>query len=689
MKKYIGVALGVLIALSLVLSGCSKQNKNAADTTLTGTSTDVYGKVTAIDGSTISVDVVTIPGMSDMGSGQQSAPEIPSGDFSQGDVPEMPNDDNGQQGMPEMTGDAGGQQTPPEMPNGEMQTDGSQLNQPNNPNNEMPNGDTSQQTPPEKPDGEGNLQMPEMTGDAGEQQSLPEMGDMTGFNMSLTSTGETGTITINDTSILFKNDSNKEVSADIADIARDQILKITFDESGVVSKIVIYNENELFAGGGNNGDMGGGQGSAPTDYNAVNEYSEDTTISNETFTSTGKDESDILVTNGTVSIDKSTITRTSSDSTGGDNSSFYGVGAAALATGGTLKISNSTITTDAAGGAGVFSYGNSVVTVSDTKISTTQGTSGGIHVAGGGTLYASNLDVVTNGASAAAIRSDRGGGTMIVNGGTYTSNGTGSPAIYCTADIAVKDSILTATNSEAICIEGKNSLKLYNCELTGNMPDQQANDSTWTVIVYQSMSGDAEIGSGSFEMIGGNLISKNGGLFYTTNTTSHILLKGVNIKASDDSEYLLACLGNNNSRGWGSSGKNGAECTFTAISQSMNGKVLWDSVSKLNFYLTEKSVLTGSFIQDESYAGNGGSGFANVYIDSNSKWIVNGNSTVTNLYNAGYIVDESGNNVSIVGTDGTKYVEGSSNYTITVNNYEAQADISGSDVPTAESSIEF
>ena len=87
----------------------------------------------------------------------------------------------------------------------------------------------------------------------------------------------------------------------------------------------------------------------------------------------------------------------------------------------------------------------------------------------------------TNGESAAAIRSDRGGGTMVVDGGTYTSNGEGSPAVYCTADIAVKDATLTANGSEAVCIEGLNSLHLFDCDLTGNMSDLSQNDSTWTV----------------------------------------------------------------------------------------------------------------------------------------------------------------------------------------------------------------
>jgi len=539
---------------------------------------------------------------------------------------------------------------------------------------EMPGGDGNQGNPPEKPDGDGNQgNPPEMPSGDNSQGNPPDMPNGAG---GLTSTGETETLTIRDTSILYKNENNNETSATISDIAVGKVLKISFDSNNI-SKIVIYDETDLIMGGGNPGQGGGNQ--APTDYTAANTYSSDENVTNKEVSSTGTDENAILVNGGTVSLDKVTVTRDSQDSTGGDSASFYGVGAAILATDGTLNISNSEINTDAAGGAGVFSYGSSVVTVSDTTINTKQNTSGGIHVAGGGTLYANNLTVETNGASAAAIRSDRGGGTMVVNGGEYTSNGTGSPSVYCTADITVKDSTLTATNSEAICIEGKNSLKLYDCVLTGNMPDQEQNDSTWTVILYQSMSGDAEVGSGTFQMSGGKLVSKNGGIFYTTNTTSHFILENVDIESSEGSEYLLACQGNNNSRGWGSAGKNGAECTFTAISQTLDGKVLWDSISKLDFYLTQNSVLTGSFVQDESYAGNGGEGYGNLYIDNTSKWIVTGNSTLTNLYNAGTIVDENGNQVSIVGTDGTVYVEGNSEFSITVSGYSTNVDLSGAD----------
>ena len=431
-------------------------------------------------------------------------------------------------------------------------------------------------------------------------------------------------------------------------------------------------------GEGGPGGMGGpgGGSSQPDSYDAVNSYDSDAELTGE-ITSTGADENAVLVTGGSVTVSDATVSRTSSDSTGGDSASFYGVGAALLATDGTLTVTDSTITTDAAGGAGVFSYGDAVVYVKDTTIETTQGTSGGIHVAGGGTLYAENLTVTTQGGSSAAIRSDRGSGTMVVNGGSYTANGSGSPAVYVTADITISDAELTATGSEALCLEGLNSVKLYNCTLTGDMPDQDQNDNTWTVILYQSMSGDAQVGEGSFEMDGGKLVSLNGGLFYTTNTDSTFVLRGVEIEASEDSEYFLRVTGNANQRGWGSTGANGANCTFTAIQQTMDGDIQWDSISNLDLYLTDGSALIGAIVDDESCAGEGGDGVCHVVIDESSTWVVTGDSTLTALECAGSIVDDAGQSVSVVGADGTVYVEGDSEFTITVDSYTAEADTTG------------
>ena len=60
----------------------------------------------------------------------------------------------------------------------------------------------------------------------------------------------------------------------------------------------------------------------------------------------------------------------------------------------------------------------------------------------------------------------------------------------------------------------------------------------------------------------------------------------------------------------------------------------------------------GSFVQDESNAGNGGDGYANLTIDSSSTWIVDGDSTLSSLTCKGTITDEDGNTVTVKGSDG-------------------------------------
>ena len=552
-------------------------------------------------------------------------------------------------------GEGGEQQTPPDSEGG------------------------GQQTPPEKPDSDKEQAS---DGENGGQQTPPD-GEGGGQPSLLDLTGEEQTISVTSDTVITResmqapDDSSETVT--LSDLQEGDIVAVELNDDGTAASVTIQSMN---MGGGMGGP--GSQSQGVDSYTAVNTYSEDTSLDGDSIASSGTDENAVLVDSGAnVSIKNATITRDSEESTGGDDSSFYGVGAAVLATDGTSSVSDTTITTDAKGGAGLFAYGDGTIYAADSTITTQQDTSGGIHAAGGGTLYAWDLDVTTNGQSSAAIRSDRGGGTMVVDGGTYTSNGVGSPAVYCTANIAVNNATLTANGSEAVCIEGLNSLHLFNCALSGNMDDDDQNDCTWGVIVYQSMSGDSEVGNSTFQMTGGTLKTGNGGLLYTTNTECTLTLDSVDITYAPDSEFFLRCTGNDNQRGWGQTGSNGSDCLFTAINQEMQGDVIWDSISDLDFYITDNSVLTGAFVDDETYAGNGGDGYCNVYLEEGCTWTVTGDSTVTSLESEGDIVDTDGKTVSVVGTDGTVYVEGDSAYTITTGSYRDSVDLSGA---TAEAS---
>lgn len=88
----------------------------------------------------------------------------------------------------------------------------------------------------------------------------------------------------------------------------------------------------------------------------------------------------------------------------------------------------------------------------------------------------------------------------------------------------------------------------------------------------------------------------------------------------------------------------------------------------------------GAVLDDETNAGSGGDGCANLYISADSTWVVTGDSVLTNLYSAGTIVDTQGRAVTIVDTDGTVLVQGMSDCTVTVSGYSATVDASGASV---------
>ena len=57
-----------------------------------------------------------------------------------------------------------------------------------------------------------------------------------------------------------------------------------------------------------------------------------------------------------------------------------------------------------------------------------------------------------------------------------------------------------------------------------------------------------------------------------------------------------------------------------------------------------------------------------------------GDSVLTNLYSAGTIVDAQGRAVTIVDTNGTVLVQGTSDCTVTVSGYSTTVDASGASV---------
>ena len=415
--------------------------------------------------------------------------------------------------------------------------------------------------------------------------------------------------------------------------------------------------------GGPGGQMPGGApgsgSSADVDYaGAVEIVSADSQIG-QTYASTTADESALLIsTSDAVTITNPTVTK-SGDSDGGDNCNFYGLNAAVLVKdGATATITGGTVTSDAEGANGVFCYGGNggqngasgdgtTLYIYDTAITTTGNGSGGIMTTGGGVTYAYDLTVETSGRSSAAIRTDRGGGTVVVDGGSYTSNGLGSPAIYSTADITVSNATLLSTLSEGVCIEGLNAITLTDCDLTANNTKCNGNATFLdTIMIYQSMSGDAASGTSSFTMTGGSLTSKNGHVFHVTNTSAVITLEDVEIVNEDGDNILLSVCAD----GW-SGGSNVA--TLKAIAQKLAGAIKVGSDSALTLMLTDGSSFKGSI--DGSIVNASGTtvstevGTVSVTLDDTSTWTLTGDS---------YVTEFNGDAANVIANGYTLYVNG-------------------------------
>lgn len=485
-----------------------------------------------------------------------------------------------------------------------------------------------------------------------DENAGPGQGGMPGF----TESGETQTIDISNATI-----TKDDETIDMSDIVEGDILEVTLDAYGdaVTVKVITLQGpggDQSGGGPGAGGAPGGNSSGTVTQGLSATTLSEDGTYSDETYTSTGDDENALRIDNATVTLDGITIDKSAGATSSTENGDFYGVNAALLATNGaTVTIKNATVTSSAQNGNGVFSYGSdTTVNISDSTITTTADNSGGIQTTGGGTTNASNLTVDTSGNSSAAIRSDRGGGTVNVDGGSYTSNGYNSPTVYSTAAITIKDAALTANNSEALVIEGQNSIDLEDCTVSGNMSDTKGTSSDENVhnaMIYQSMSGDADVGTSSFSMTGGNLTSNNGDMFYITNTDCTLSLSGVDIVNKDSDAYLMNITGNSASHGWGTAGANGAQVTFTADDQTLEGDIKVDSISTLNMTLSGNSTFTGTINIDENEEGGEAvSDNAVVTIEEGSTWTLTGDCTITSLTNNGTI---NFNGYTITLADGT------------------------------------
>jgi hypothetical protein len=377
---------------------------------------------------------------------------------------------------------------------------------------------------------------------------------------------------------------------------------------------------------------------------ALDAYSSGThTLTSPTLDATDTDESAICAQNSGTTIAVTSPTITTSGATGNVNdSSFYGLNAAVLAygsssstsSGGSITLTNGSITTSGQGANGVFASGDgATITISGTTISATGANAHGLDAAYGGTLKITDVTATTTGASSSVLATDRGGGTVTVSGGTYTASGYRSAGIYSTGAVTVTNGTFTANDAEAAVVEGSNSLTLSGTALVSSDGDDRG------VFIYQSTSGDAASGSGTFTMTNGSITyscattscsegatasgqNNPATMFSVANTTAVISLTDVTITNNVATLLTAEAL---NSGTWGTSGSNGGLVTFTADGTTLTGNVIVDDISTLALSLTNSSSLTGAI-----NTANTGKNVA-LTLDSTSTWNVTAKSYLTKL----------------------------------------------------------
>lgn len=392
-----------------------------------------------------------------------------------------------------------------------------------------------------------------------------------------------------------------------------------------------------------------GEENPSTQASAASEVTDEQELSGD-FNSSVKDESALLVKDGgNLMLSNAKITKTE-DSSNTENSEFYGINSGILVTqNSSAIIKNTDILTSANGSNAVFSTGeNSKIYISNSTIKTTGNSSArGLDATYGGYIEADNVTIITQGGSCAALATDRGEGTVIANNSSLETNGSGSPLIYSTGSISVKNITGSANASQIAVVEGKNSATVINSQLTSSGAGNRNGVDNCGIMIYQSMSGDAGEGTGSFSADSSTLTIKEESsyyktapMFFITNTSAVINLN--NTKLNFGSGVLLSIKGTEE---WGNNSSNGGNATLNAENQELTGNVVLDKISTFTMNL-KKSDFSGSLNGDNSAAS------VDLTLDKDSHFTLTGDSYVTSFNDE----DSSLSNIDFNGY--TLYVNG-------------------------------
>ncbi len=506
--------------------------------------------------------------------------------------------------------------TPPSMP-GNSQDNTTSDSQQNN------NGTTNNQQAP-----------PDMQNDSNESNmnSMPNMNNNNSLDWYYYALfGIESIVIVLSISYLILSNFNKK---SIKETFENNDKKIIYILSTIILSIGLIAGSSLITSklNSNNNDNTKMMSQSSTKASGALEITSKKKLANKSYKSRKSNENAILVSDGG-SLDASDIkVNKTGDSSNTEESDFSGVNAAILAQeNSNATIKNATISTNGKGANAIFATGSKAkINISNSKIITTgESSSRGLDATYGGTIIGDNLDISTTGASSATLATDRGEGTVTVSNSKLSTKGTGSPLIYSTGKISVNKTTGNAENSQIAVVEGKNSIIVKNSNLIasgkGNRGSENKTDQAG-VMIYQSMSGDAGTGTGTFTATKSTLeIDENSNyyktapMFFVTNTKAKINLS--NTKLNYGSNILLSIKATDE---WGNSGKNGGKVTLNAKNQELAGDIEVDKISTLKMNLTSSSY-TGTINKDNTAKK------ISIKLDKNTKITLTGDSYVSSL----------------------------------------------------------
>ncbi|MCI9389171.1 MAG: hypothetical protein HFH54_05715 [Lachnospiraceae bacterium] len=603
-KKFLTLLLCTAMACA-PLTGCGK-NTSPTDTSAKEETPDtqkdgsvIYGRVKSIQDDTITLTLQNMNGPAPGGNGSD-------GSMSDGEMDEPPSISDGEMGgPPAKPGDDTGQ--PPSMSDGEMDEPPAK-----------PGDDTGQ--PPSMSDGE----MDEPPAKPGDDMGQPPAASDNSMEGAPALSGNDGgqhqpmgeekdiTVTKDTVYTLEAENDADTTDASLEDITEGCMLTVTLKEDRTTAAAITIRQ-------GMPGPGGGAEASDLELSGAKTIKGKKISSSDESFSSTSDDENAVLVTDQGNLYMAGAVLSKSGDTSNEDNSNFYGLNAAlAVTNAGTAELTNIEITSTGEGSNAIFATGEgSSITADNIRIRTTGDSARGLDATYGGTITASSVDITTEGTHCAALATDRGEGTITVNGATLSTAGEGSPCIYSTGDITVRNAAGTAARSQNLVVEGKNSIDLTDCELTGAGPNG--------LMLYQSTSGDAGEGTAVLHAANSKLTTTSSGpMIYVTNTDAEVTL--TNTELTFPSGTLIQ-VSQNETNNWGIPGQNGGNLTLTGTQQILDGDISCDGISTVNLILSEKSTLTGAI--DTAHTGKETS----LHLDDSSTWNVTADSYLTSLSN--------------------------------------------------------